>query len=61
MMERMTAINEAIRNSTIRPDRHKSEDNLQSFERRLSELRRKEADEERARQEYARKRLERAG
>jgi len=51
-------ISEAIQRSTTQRER---ENSSLTFERRLSELREKQAAEERARQEYVRKRLERAG
>jgi hypothetical protein len=54
-------ITEAIKRSTAQSEQREWENSSQTFERRLSELREREADEERARQEYVRKRLERGG
>ena len=60
-MRSLTMITEAIKRSTAQSEQREWENSSQTFERRLSELREREADEERARQEYVRKRLERGG
>jgi hypothetical protein len=57
-------INEALKTSMAQPEQREQrelENSSGAFERRLRELREREANEERARQEHVRKRLERGG
>jgi hypothetical protein len=53
--------NEALKTSTAQSEQREQENSSGSFERRLRELREREVNEERARQEHVRRRLERGG